>query len=48
MIEEMADLQSMQGTKTGDDLFNEVSGCCDKLGRKLEWPVGMATMVIEI
>lgn len=41
--EELAAMQSMKGTTTGQDSFTEVNGCFDKLGLKWDKLTGVTT-----
>ena len=41
--EELAAMRSIKGTKTGSDLFTEVTACLDKLGLKWDKLAGVTT-----
>lgn len=43
VTEELAAMQSMKGTTTGNDLFTEVNACLDKLGLKWDNLAGVTT-----
>lgn len=43
ITEELAAMQSMKGTTTGNDLFTEVNACLDTLGLKWDKLVGVTT-----
>lgn len=43
ITEELAAMQSMKGTTTGNDLFTEVNACLDKVGLKWEKLAGVTT-----
>lgn len=43
LTEELAAMQSMKGTTTGNDLFTEVKSCLDMLGLKWDKLAGVTT-----